>query len=333
MGRARDEAGNIWETDAQGKPVRLLTQAQGGTQMGQPDALRPVQVRQAEVGIPNTQENTRRTRVQTQGDIIDNQVKGATQQALIDKARAEAAKAAAEAIVAQRGANNPALSDDQRKAMMTRATLESIVPRLNRAQELYRQDVAPENAGNLFGLADMFTTPTTGRFDTVGEQISDLGLAAFRVPGVGAQSDYEAKAFAAANKPNTSNWDSSIEEKFANMRTRVDNNRRALGMQPAEWAGYGPNDPNLQPQGAAQALSIGRDTAMREAARLGKDPRAAAQRFMRSSTAKQLARKTGTWFGGGGEGGNIPTMTAEQAAKAPKGTRFRTTDGRVMVRQ
>lgn len=333
MGRARDEAGNIWETDAQGNPVRLITQAQGGAQMGQPDQLRPVQIQQGQASIPNTQANTQRTRVQTQGDMIDNTVKGATQQALIQKARAEAAKAAAEAIVAQRGANNPALSDDQRKAMMTRATLETIVPRLNRAQQLYQQDVAPETAGNMFGLADLFSTPTTGRFDTVGEQISDLGLAAFRVPGVGAQSDFEAKAFAAANKPNTSNWDSSIEEKFTNMRTRVDNNRRALGMQPAEWAGYGPDNPNLQPQGATQAFVIGRDTAMREAARLGKDPRAAAERFVRSPTAKQLARKSDTWFGRQGAGGNIPTMTAEQAAKAPKGTRFRTTDGRVMVRQ
>jgi len=33
------------------------------------------------------------------------------------------------------------------------------------------------------------------------------------------------------------------------------------------------------------------------------------------------------------KGGGVPTLTPEQAAKLPKGTRFRTTDGRVLVRQ
>jgi hypothetical protein len=32
-------------------------------------------------------------------------------------------------------------------------------------------------------------------------------------------------------------------------------------------------------------------------------------------------------------GDNVPTLTPEQAQSAPKGTRFRTTDGRVMVRK
>lgn len=42
MGRARDTAGNIWETDAQGKAVRLITAAQGGGM--QPPPLRQRQV-------------------------------------------------------------------------------------------------------------------------------------------------------------------------------------------------------------------------------------------------------------------------------------------------
>ncbi len=47
------------------------------------------------------------------------------------------------------------------------------------------------------------------------------------------------------------------------------------------------------------------------------------------------ATKTALRAAGSGNqgGGNVPTMTPEQARSAPKGTRFRTTDGRVLVRQ
>ena len=52
---------------------------------------------------------------------------------------------------------------------------------------------------------------------------------------------------------------------------------------------------------------------------------------MEADVARNASRTTMDNIGGGA--GNIPTMTPEQARNAPKGTRFRTTDGRVMVRQ
>jgi len=63
---------------------------------------------QAAAGIANTQASTGRTVVQTQGDRIDNAVKAATQRPMIDKARAEAAIAQANALKATTGAQDEA---------------------------------------------------------------------------------------------------------------------------------------------------------------------------------------------------------------------------------
>lgn len=90
MGRARDEAGNIWETDAQGNPVRLLSQAQGGTPMGTPNPKLPYEVRQAEVGIPATQASTQRTITQERGDRISNATNAAIAPFSIREAEAKA---------------------------------------------------------------------------------------------------------------------------------------------------------------------------------------------------------------------------------------------------
>lgn len=113
------------------------------------------------------------------------------------------------------------------------ATLDSIVTQINRVQELYDQGIRDE--GLLFGLEDYFPTGENAQFDTAGQGMADQGLAAFRVPGVGSQSDREAIQFAKANTPQASDFDSAIEEKIRNLRTRVDANRAALGLPPAEW--------------------------------------------------------------------------------------------------
>lgn len=134
------------------------------------------------------------------------------------------------------------------------ATMNSIVDQINRVQELYNKGIKNEDITNLFGLLDS-VGPEAGRFDTAGQGMADQGLAAFRVPGQGAQSDMEARQFAQANTPQSGNWDAAIEEKMNNLRRRVDANRAAMGLPPANWTGLDEAQSSQKRDDAPPALS------------------------------------------------------------------------------
>ena len=84
MGQARDEAGHIWETDAQGNPVRLLqaAQAQGPMTIGTPN---PYQ-------LPKAQGDA-------QSSVAGGAVDSATVPQRIQKATADASAATTDAGV------------------------------------------------------------------------------------------------------------------------------------------------------------------------------------------------------------------------------------------
>lgn len=126
---------------------------------------------------------------------------------------------------------------DASKAAARRANLDSLVEQINRVQELYESNIAPEALGPVSSLGDYLPTPENRQFDTAAAGMAEQGLAAFRVPGVGAQSDAELRQFVQANKPDASDYDASIEEKLSQLRRRVDANRAALGLPPAQWTG------------------------------------------------------------------------------------------------
>lgn len=96
MGRARDEAGNIWETDASGNPTRLL---QPATNMpGEPafDLERPKvesQISSANASAGNAAANAEQTRVKT-GQLVRQNPISQDDQKVIDKYRQQAAIAA-----------------------------------------------------------------------------------------------------------------------------------------------------------------------------------------------------------------------------------------------
>ncbi|MFA6031810.1 MAG: hypothetical protein WC889_02785 [Myxococcota bacterium] len=123
-------------------------------------------------------------------------------------------------------------SDDKRKAKM--ASLESLVSQINRVQSLYEGSIA-KTSGIIGGWADFLPTEANRQFDTAAAGLAEQGLSAFRVPGVGAQSDTELRQFVQANKPSASDYDSSIEEKLLQLRTRVDATRQQMGLPPAQW--------------------------------------------------------------------------------------------------
>ena len=216
MGRARDEAGNIWETDAQGNPVRLLSAA--GAPQGEVFTLPPDAGQQATIN--RTQTQTEIDQAKAPGEIAQIQANATKTGLEIEKLRRELGS----------------LTQDQRTGAKQDATLDSIVEQINRVQELYNSGISQESKSNLWGLLDN-VGPEAGRFNSAGQGVADQGLAAFRVPGVGSQSDLEAAQFASANTPQASDWDASIEEKLSNVRRRIDSNRRALGLPPAQWTG------------------------------------------------------------------------------------------------
>lgn len=148
-------------------------------------------------------------------------------------------------------------ADDARKIAQQNGVMDSIVGQINRTQELYNKDIKPEELMNAFGALDAIG-PAAGRFNAAGQGVADQGLAAFRVPGQGSQSDYEAKQFAVANTPQAGDWDTQIEEKLSNMRRRVDANRKAVGLPPAQWTGLADQDEAIAAaSGIAGAAPVG----------------------------------------------------------------------------
>lgn len=121
------------------------------------------------------------------------------------------------------------------KAAQRIANLNALVEQINRVQQLYEANLKDEAFGPISSIGEYLPTPTNKQFDSAAAGLAEQGLAAFRVPGVGAQSDTELRQFVAANKPTASDYDSQIEEKLRQLRTRVNETRKALGLPPAEF--------------------------------------------------------------------------------------------------
>lgn len=142
--------------------------------------------------------------------------------------------------------DNPDTNDQKLEAK--RANLDSLVGQINRVEELYRQNIEGQPVDRLFGLTEMLPTATNRQFDAAGAGLAEQGLSAFRVPGVGSQSDAELRQFIQANKPTAWDYDKEIEEKMRQLRMRVDATRKEMGLPPAQWGA-----PQQDDRGAAIA--------------------------------------------------------------------------------
>lgn len=160
--------------------------------------------------------------------------------ALAAQASARAAEAAERERLAWNASHNPdgsAKPKPNAGNASKLATMDSLVDQINRVTQLYNGGISQEGAANLWGALDALG-PQAAQFNSAGQGVADQALAAFRVPGVGAQSDLEARQFASANTPQAGDWDVAIEEKLNNLRRRVDANRAAMGLPAAEWTPY-----------------------------------------------------------------------------------------------
>lgn len=221
---ARDEAGNVWQVDAQGNAVRLVQQA---GQQAQPTVVAPPDWR------------VRQQQAQQQRDAnADARAANADARAAVTAVR-EQAKADRDAREWE-ATHNP---DGTPKATATAAQTGELRDRLNRVRQLANQidrvqelyEAGPDRTKGLSGVWDYLPTDANSRFDTAGAQLSQMGLAAFRVPGTGTVSDRDAIMFDRANLPSASTRDAAIEEQLRGMRARVDEEFRSLGQKSPSW--------------------------------------------------------------------------------------------------
>jgi hypothetical protein len=245
VGKARDQAGNIWETDAQGNPVRLLTPAPSNP-MNNPlvDPRLAPQVAKAQ----NEAVASASDPAKAQADAI-----AAAAQARIAEAQAAVANAknATDLQIAQANLAKTQAELAQLQAGKGSA-LDALQAQMDRVGELYRQRLQGGLPNAVNSVIPDAMQPNVSAFNSAAQGLINPFQAAFRIPGVGSQSDLEARQFMEANTPSANDSDAVIEEKLRNIQTRIDAER-------AKQGGAKPRAQPPQPDHMAPATGQTRD--------------------------------------------------------------------------
>lgn len=173
-------------------------------------APNPLKVQGARADVASTQAGTARTMGQESRDAA--LFEAARRKAVADAAKAEAEAGAAGGLDKQKLAN-----------------IRAAQGQIDRMRKLF--SAGPGKTTGLASVLDYLPTAGNKQFDTAGAGLGEVGLAAFRVPGVGAQSDAELRAFIAANRPSASDYDVAIKEKLNNLQNRLNQTYSAYGMK------------------------------------------------------------------------------------------------------
>lgn len=166
---------------------------------------------------------------------------------------AQARKAEAEAALAQGELERGGVTPDQRQQMNIRAgNIEAASQRLLDVGRMYREGYQNEALGPISSLAEWLNlgplTPGNEEFNTAGQGLVDATLPIVRVPGVGTQSDLEARMFAEANRVRASRSDRGNEAALDNIQNRLNAQRGQMGLPPLDWRNPDP-DASPPPQG------------------------------------------------------------------------------------
>ena len=130
----------------------------------------------------------------------------------------------------------------------------------------------PGSTKGIYGLSDYLPTESNDEFNTLAASLGDVGFAAFRVPGSGANSDTDQLRFINANTPTAGDRDTKIETKLANVQNRIDGTLAAYGMTREDLRAHegqvAPPGPSafdvLRTQGGQQERAAGGRNAMTE---------------------------------------------------------------------
>lgn len=177
---------------------------------------------------PKARLDNQLTEAQIRKAALDASQAAATQPFDVRKAAAEAAKAEADAAVAAKGGGSAA--DTQKLA-----NLRALERQIAEVRSLYDQNLKGGNP--LQALGEYLPLPQNRAFDSAGKALAETGFGAFRVPGVGSQSDAEGARFVEAYAPSASDQDSVIEQKLTNLENRLRDTYREMGISPREAEG------------------------------------------------------------------------------------------------
>ena len=206
--------GVIYQDNGDGTATVVGYESQG-TPLGAPDPTAPYQA-------PKAQADAARAQAEAARAMAEAPYAARLAEAETARAQAEAEKARTEA---NRDPNAQVLDRGKLGQFLA---LES---QLERIKQLYQQ--GPGSTSGLAGVADYLPSDANAAFNSAGAGLSEVGLAAFRVPGVGSQSDAELRQFIMANTPSAGDRDAAILEKVGNLERRLAATKQAWGVDPS----------------------------------------------------------------------------------------------------
>jgi hypothetical protein len=117
------------------------------------------------------------------------------------------------------------------KLQQRMGNLEALSNQLVRVRSLWEQNLKGGVPNWIVGNIPEGLRPENGAFESAAAGLGEIGLAAFRVPGIGSQSDTELRQFVNANTPKPGDSDAKIQEKLNNLQNRLDSTRKAMGVE------------------------------------------------------------------------------------------------------
>lgn len=175
---------------------------------------------------------------QSQGSAASSAATAARTEALtpyeVQKMQEELRKMRIENLVAERAAAQEPAPSAERVAQQTKlANMNAAVDAINLLTKQFNAHLS--GRGLVKSTLEYFPSEAKGAINSTSAGLADVGLAVFKVPGAGSQSDADAARFVEANQPSTFDTDLSFLGKTFNLRRRLDAHARAMGLEPIRW--------------------------------------------------------------------------------------------------
>jgi hypothetical protein len=202
----------------------------------QSEAASSAKIRGVEADFQRRISDAETRKKQAEADIIN-----ATSVDTLREARAKADKAEADAITAKAAAQAalaalkgpPKSAADQTAETRILGDLNTAVDTINLLTKQFNENLAGQ--GLIQSTLEYFPTQAKGVINSTAAGLADVGLALFKIPGMGSQSDADANRFVSANQPSTSDFDMTFLGKTYNLRRRIDAKVQSMGLPPIRW--------------------------------------------------------------------------------------------------
>jgi hypothetical protein len=147
---------------------------------------------------------------------------------------ADAIKAKADAQAAINALKGPTKTATEQTAdTRILGDMNTAVDAINLLTKQFNKNLAGQ--GLIKSTLEYFPTQEKGAINSTAAGLADVGLALFKIPGMGSQSDADATRFVSANQPSTSDFDLTFLGKVYNLRRRIDAKARSMGLAPIKW--------------------------------------------------------------------------------------------------